>query len=108
MVISPMIMQSMIKVFSSSAVASSAKAAKKEKPLFVDIQEDDIYLNNKKVSSDLYLATHLLAELSRKADKSVMVTVHPAVLHGKVVYILDLIKQNGAGKVSLIKRREKK
>ncbi len=108
MVISPMIMQSMIKVFSSSAVASSTKAAKKEKPLFVDIREKDTYLNNRKVPSDLYLATHLLAELSRKADKSVMVTVHPAVLHGKVVHTLDLIKQNGAGKVSLIKRRKRK
>ncbi len=108
MVISPMIMQSMIKVFSSSAVASSAKAAKKEKPLFIEIGEKDTYLNNRKVPSDLYLATHLLAELTRKADKSVMVTVHPAVLHGKVVQTLDLIKQNGASKVSIIKRRKRK
>ena len=108
MVISPMTMQSMIKVFSSRVVVSRTKATKKEKPLFVDIREKNTYLNNRKVSSDLHLVTHLLAELSRKADKSVMVTVHPAVLHGKVVHTLDLIKQNGASKVSLIKRRRRK
>ena len=107
MVISPMIMQSMIKVVSSRAVASKIEQLKKEKPLFVDIREKDIYLNNKKVPSEMYLAAHLLAELSRKADRKVMVTVHPAVLHGKVVHILDIIKQNGARSISLLKRRKR-
>lgn len=108
MVISPMIMQSMIKIFSSRAVASKVEQIKKEKPLFVDIRVRNIYLNNRKMRSEMDLAARLLAELSRKKNRTVMVTVHPTVLHGKVVHILDLVKQSGAEKVSLLKRRRYK
>jgi biopolymer transport protein ExbD len=51
---------------------------------------------------DLFL--HLRGELSRKSDKTVIVTAGPGVLHGTVVTALDLAKQAGAAKLSLVKR----
>jgi biopolymer transport protein ExbD len=108
MIITPMVMQSMIKVFASrSAVAAPADQKKdllKEKPLFLDIREDGYFLNTNKMSSDEDLFMGLRGELSRKTDRSVIVTVGKNVLHGTVVRALDVAKQAGADKLSLLKR----
>jgi biopolymer transport protein ExbD len=108
MIITPMVMQSMIKVFASrSAVAAGAdqkKELQKEKPLFLEIREDGYFLNTNKMSTDEELFMGLRGELSRKMDRSVIVTVGKNVLHGTVVRALDVAKQAGADKLSLVKR----
>ena len=104
MVISPMIMQSMIKVHSSKAVKSTQAEKAKEKPLFVRITNEAIYLNTEKMGSEEELSLRLIKELENKSDKAVMITADKEVPHGKVVHILDLSRQSGAVKLSLVKR----
>ena len=107
MVISPMIMQSMIKVHSSKAVKSTQAEKAKEKPLFVRITNEAIYLNTEKMGSEEELSLRLIKELENKSDKAVMITADKEVPHGKVVHILDLSRQSGAVKLSLVKRVKK-
>jgi len=106
MVISPMIMQSMIKVHSSKAVKTTQVEKAKEKPLFVRITNEAIYLNTEKMSSEEEFSIRLAKELGNKKDGSVMISANKEVPHGKVVHILDLSKQSGAIKLSLLKRAE--
>jgi len=103
MIISPMIMQSMIKVHSSKAVETTQIEKKKEKPLFVRITDEAIYLNTEKMASEEEFSIRLAKELVDKKDKSVMITADREVLHGRVVHILDLSRQSGAVKLSLLK-----
>jgi biopolymer transport protein ExbD len=103
MVISPMIMQSMIKVHSSKAVETTQAEKEKEKPLFVRITDEAIYLNTEKMASEEEFSIRLAKELVDKKDKSVMITADREVLHGTVVHILDLSRQSGAVKLSLLK-----
>ena len=107
MVISPMILQSMIKVNSSKAVKSTQAEETKEKPLFVRITNEAIYLNTEKMGSEEEFSLRLIKELGNKSDKSVMITANKEVPHGKVVHILDISRQSGAVKLSLVKRAER-
>jgi len=107
MVISPMILQSMIKVHSSKAVRSTQAEETKEKPLFVRITNEAIYLNTEKMGSEEEFSLRLIKELGNKSDKSVMITANKEVPHGKVVRILDISRQSGAVKLSLVKRAER-
>ena len=103
MVLSPMIMQSMIKVQASKAAAVKAPAAQMpEPPLILAINPDGITLNTVKIESDLDLAGRLALALGQREDKTVLITADPAVLHGRVVDVLDLVKQQGAGKIALL------
>jgi len=106
MVISPMILQSMIKVHSSKAVRSTQAEETKEKPLFVRITNEAIYLNTEKMGSEEEFSLRLIKELENKSDKSVMITANKEVPHGKVVHILDITRQSGAVKLSLVKRAQ--
>jgi len=107
MIVSPMIMQSMIRVHSSKAVESTQVERTKEKPLFVRITNEAIYLNTESMGSEEEFSIRLAKELANKKDKSVMITADREVLHGKVVHILDLAKQSGAVKLSLLKGAKK-
>jgi biopolymer transport protein ExbD len=107
MVISPMIMQSMIRVHSSKAVETAQVEKEKEKPLFVRITDEAIYLNTEKMGSEEEFSIRLANELGNKKDKSVMITADREVLHGTVVHILDLSRQSGAEKLSLLKGAQK-
>ena len=40
--------------------------------------------------------------MGRRVDKSVLITASPAVMHGKVVRIMDLAKRHGAN--NLVKK----
>ena len=107
MIVSPMIMQSMIKVHSSKAVESSRVEEAKEKPLFVHITNEAIYLNTEKMKSEEEFSLRLIKELENKKDRAVMITAEREVLHGMVVHILDLSRQSGAVKLCLLKKVEK-
>ncbi|MFH1282208.1 MAG: biopolymer transporter ExbD [bacterium] len=105
MLISPMIVQSMINVMASQAVQSKVQNELKEKPLYVDLRLSGIYLNDNKMKGEEDFFLKLRGELSRKKDKTVLVTVQQKVLHGEMVKILDISKQAGAQKLSLLKRK---
>ena len=105
MVLSPMIMQSMIKVQASkaSAVKSLAKQPK-EPPLILALNPEGISLNTVKVIDDVDLAARLSQALANREDKTVLFTADPAVIHGRFVQVLDLVKQQGADKIALLKK----
>lgn len=107
MVISPMIMQSMIKVQSSRATAVKSLAQNPpEPPLILALNPSGISLNTVKINTDLELISKISEALANREDKTVLVTVDPAYEHGKFVAILDLLKQHGADKISLLKKRK--
>jgi biopolymer transport protein TolR len=105
MVLSPMIMQSMIKVQSSRAsTVKSLQEKPPEPPLILLINPDGVYLNTVKVNTDLDLAVKLNSALTVRDDKTVLITADPTVQHGRVVTVLDLVKQQGAEKIALLKK----
>ena len=108
MLITPMVMQSMIKIASSSS-ASAVKAddAEPEKPLIIDVRLDGFWLNQNKMASAVDLQRFLAGELSRKNDRTVILTAEKGVRHGMMVTALDMAKQAGAEKLSLVKRAKK-
>lgn len=105
MVISPMIMQSMIKVQATRATAVKSLAQHPpEPPLILAINPNGIFLNTMKIDSMLDLSTRLAQALGQREDKTVLITADPAVVHGHVVEILDLVKQQGAEKIALLRK----
>jgi biopolymer transport protein ExbD len=107
MVLSPMIMQSMIKVQSSRASAIHKATKKPEPPLILNIiNATDVELNSVKISNDLDLASRLAAQLGDRDDKTVMLTVRSAVPHGRFVTVLDIVKQQGADKIALLRGKD--
>ncbi len=103
MVLSPMIMQSMIKVQSSRASAVKSLAQKPpEPPLILALTKDGIKLNTVAVTSDLDLVSRLSQALGQRQDKTVLMTTDPVVPHGRFVAVLDLLKQQGAEKIALL------
>ncbi len=108
MVLSPMIMQSMIKVQSSRATAVKSLAQQpKEPPLILAMSAKGISLNTVKVMDDVDLAARLAQALGNRDDKTVLFTADPDVLHGRFVQVLDLVKQEGAEKIALLKKARK-
>jgi len=109
MVLSPMIMQSMIKVQASKASAvKSLSKQPPEPPLILALNPDGISLNTVKVIDDVDLASRLAQALGNRQDKTVLFTADSAVLHGRFVQVLDLVKQQGADKIALLKKAPKK
>ena len=105
MVISPMVMQSMIKVHATRASAvRSAPEKPAEPPLILLINPDGMFLNTVKMGTEMELAAKLAQSLGNRLDKTVLITADPAVLHGKVVTVLDIVKQHGAEKIALLKK----
>ncbi|TXH27844.1 MAG: hypothetical protein E6Q99_03005 [Elusimicrobia bacterium] len=108
MLITPMVMQSMIKVFASrGAVAVEADRTVKEKPLFLEVRPEAYVLNTNPLTTELQLLANLRGELSRKDDRTVIVTAAKGVTHGRMVTALDIAKQAGAEKLSLVKKAAK-
>lgn len=106
MIISPMIMQSLIRVSKSAAVDGVYADGRQDKPLFIHIKEDEILINTQAVRSEIELAERIRNEFQMMSDKNVMVTADSAVLLGNVVRVLDISRQNGAQRLSLLKSRE--
>ena len=104
MVISPMIMQSMIKVVSTRATPTKAHPQQKEPPLIVVLNADGSIVLNTVKMTDLDLASALAQAFGNREDKSVLMSVDPQAVHGRFVQLLDLIKQQGAEKISLLKK----
>ncbi|MFH1259076.1 MAG: biopolymer transporter ExbD [Elusimicrobiota bacterium] len=104
MIISPMAMQSMINIHQAKTVQSSAASSKK--PLYLEITEQGIRLNSQRIASDKDLYFTLIGEAnSPESTGSIIVTARPQVLHGRLVQVLDLIKQSGIKKISFLKHK---
>lgn len=106
MVLSPMIMQSMIKVQSTKAARVKSLAEKPpEPPLILEINPDGSTLLNKTAYNDLDLAVQLATQIGNRDDKTIILTADPKAMHGRFVQVLDLVKQQGADKIALIKKQ---
>lgn len=107
MVISPMIMQSMIKVQATRANAVKSLANNPpEPPLILVLNPGGVMtLNSTKVNDMLDLARQLSIHLGKRTDKTVLVTVDSKVEHGFFVTALDVVKQQGAEKIALLKKK---
>lgn len=106
MVMSPMVMSSMIRVLAPqiSKVESKPQVeSKKLDPLFIKISAEGLFLNNNRVDSEQFLAEQIAIKLADEKDRPVIVAAEDMIQVGSVVRILDLAKQSGAEKVSLIK-----
>jgi len=105
MVISPMIMASMIRVQTPrlDKVKSKAVQQKAPDPLLINITEKGILLNNNLVESEIFLGEQIGIKLADDPERPVIVTADDNIQVGSVVTVLDLAKQRGATKLSLLK-----
>lgn len=107
MVLSPMVMSSMIRVqtprLEKVKATKSAKNDKSPDPLLIKITSKGILLNNNLVESELFLAEQIAIKISDEPERPVIVSADEEIQVGDVVHILDLAKQHGAKKVSLLK-----
>ncbi|MBI4395516.1 MAG: biopolymer transporter ExbD [Elusimicrobia bacterium] len=112
MVVSPMISQSMIHVATPSVKADKnietqpEENKKPTEPLIIGITTQGYSLNNTPAESLEQLMDAMKARLEEEPERPVLVTAENTVTVGSVVEVLDLAKQNGAQKVSLLKRSE--
>lgn len=106
MVLSPMISQSMIRVATPQVQASDATAAAAEDekiPLLIAISDQGYKLNNVPFDNLSLLLATLRERLIVDSGRPVLVSATDDVFVGRVVEVLDGVKQMGAGEVSLVK-----
>ena len=105
MVSYPLVMQSGINI--STPALQKAKTVLEETELKAEInikENDQIELNGNLVDHTM-LPDSLRSLLSASKEKIVIISAEENVLHDRVVAVLDLAKQNGADKLSIIKRK---
>jgi biopolymer transport protein ExbD len=109
MVLSPMVMSSMIRVQTPKLekVKAEKTPQKVPDPLLIKITSNGIFLNNNKIESEQFLGEQLVIKLTDDPERPVIVSAADDILVGDVVRLLDLAKQSGAKKVSLLKGDEK-
>jgi biopolymer transport protein ExbD len=106
MVLSPMVMSSMIKVQvpKLEKVKSRPKVDKKAPdPILIKVTALGVLLNNNPVESDQFLQEQIAIKIADEPDRPVIVSAEDLIQVGDVVKYLDLAKQSGANKVSLLK-----
>lgn len=107
MVLSPMVMSSMIRVQTPKLEkVKASKAQTNEKapdPLLIKVTSKGIFLNNNLVESEQFLAEQIAIKITDEPDRPVIVSAEDNIQVGEVVHMLDLAKQHGAQKVSLLK-----
>ncbi|MCB4757440.1 MAG: biopolymer transporter ExbD [Elusimicrobia bacterium] len=105
MVLSPMVMSSMIRV-QTPRLEKVRAALHKEKapdPLFIKISAQGLFLNNNLCESEDFLAEQISIKLRDDPDRPVIISAEDNIEVGEVVHVLDLAKQHGAERVSLLK-----
>lgn len=106
MVLSPMVMSSMIRVQTPRLDKVKSKPVKNDKtpdPLLIKISVKGLFLNNNPIDSEQFLAEQIAIKIADDNDRPVIVSADDDIQVGDVVRILDLAKQSGAEKVSLLK-----
>ena len=107
MVLSPMVMSSMIRVQTPRLEkVRASKVEKNEKtpdPLLIKITTKGLFLNNNPIDNEQFLAEQIAIKIADEPDRPVIVSADDSIQVGDVVHLLDLAKQHGATKVSLLK-----
>lgn len=106
MVLSPMVMSSMIKVQAprlEKVRSRPRQPAKAPDPILIKVTSQGVLLNNNPVDSDQFLAEQIAIKIADDPDRPVIVSAEDMIQVGDVVRYLDLAKQSGASKVSLLK-----
>jgi biopolymer transport protein ExbD len=109
MVISPMISQALIQVQSAQATDVHTREEIQdvpETPVIISFEPGSLKLNGTVMGSDIEFTSRLRDVMSKRKDKSVLLTASPAVTHGKVVWIMDLIKRNSVQTLTLVKWKD--
>jgi len=101
MVIAPMAMQSGIEVAGSKAGAAKGEAALSENVTVVLDEKDRVTVNGRAVAWKEF-GDRVAAALKKSKDGLVSVDATPKAEVGRVVEILDTVKQRGARRVALL------
>ncbi len=98
-------MSSMIRVQTPKLekVRAALSSAKAPDPLYIKITAQGLFLNNNLVESEEFLGEQIAIKLHDDPDRPVIISAEDAIQVGDVVHLLDLAKQKGAEKVSLLK-----
>ncbi len=76
-------------------------AAEPSENIIVSITENNtVYLNGKLIDP-LKLTENVAVELKKASNKIVVLEADTNVLHGKVIRVMDLLKQGGAEKIAI-------
>jgi len=76
-------------------------AAGPSENIIVSITENNIIYFNGKIIDPLKLTENVAVELKKAPNKIVVLEADKNVLHGKVIRIMDLLKQGGAEKIAI-------
>ena len=76
-------------------------AAATSENIIVSITENNIIYFNGKLIDPLKLTENVAVELKKAPNKIVVLEADKNVLHGKVIRIMDLLKQGGAEKIAI-------
>lgn len=76
-------------------------AAQPSENIIVSITENNIVYLNGKLIDPLKLTENVAVELKKAPNKTVVLEADTNVLHGKVIRIMDLLKQGGAEKIAI-------
>lgn len=107
MVMSPMVSQALIQITSAQAAAAQTQedlaTPQPETPLIVSYAPNQLKFNGTLMGSDIEFVKRMDDVMTRRRDKSVILTASPDMPHGKVVRLMDLIKRHGAKDLVLVK-----
>ena len=106
MLLSPIAMSSMIRVQAprlDKVISQTKPNEMPPDPLLIKITAEGLFLNNNKVDSEQFLGEQIAIKLRNDHDRPVIVSADDNIQVGDVVHILDVAKQHGADKVSLLK-----
>jgi len=106
MVVSPLVSQALIQVQSAKAAAAQTQeevADQPETPVIISFEPGQLKLNGTVMNSDVEFMSRLDELMLKRKDKSVILTAAPTLSHGKVVYVMDLIKRHGVQGLTMVK-----
>lgn len=109
MVISPLVSQALIQVQNAEATAARTREEAQdipETPIIVSYEPGALKLNGAVMGSDLEFTNRLAVILAPRKQKSVILTVSPKMSHGKVVWLMDLIKRHGTKDLTMVKWKD--
>jgi len=108
MVLSPMAAQTLFHIASAQAnkAQSQQDLATPEVPVIVTYEPTALKLNGIVMVDEMDFVKKLESVMAPRVDKSVLITASPAVMHGKVVHIMDLVKRHGAASLVMVKWNE--
>jgi biopolymer transport protein ExbD len=109
MVLSPMIHMATIQITSGKATAALTREEledeKPETPLVVSYEPGILKLNGEVISPkiDLTFVKRFEMVVQKRKDKAVNLTASPALSHGEVVHLMDIVRRHGAESLVMLK-----